>query len=128
MGIKPFLQAFIHYFLKDGPYYELQLISLIVIEGAACISYVFFILKGCFNYKFRVWLSVLHSLVKMTIIGFLLLRMQYIDIEQVNYKTNKILGYVTAIYIGLIYVNLGTSCLILIKEIAFNLKNRMDRD
>lgn len=54
--------------------------------------------------------------------------MQYLDIEELSYRTNKILGYVTALYIGLIYVNLGISCLILIKEAAVNLKNRMDRD
>ena len=54
--------------------------------------------------------------------------MLYFDIEEVNSETNKILGYVAALYIGLIYVNLGISCLILIKEAAMNLKMRMDRD
>lgn len=92
------------------------------------MSYIYFILKGCYNYKFRVWLSVLHSLVKIALIGFLLIRIQYLDIEELSSKTNKILGYVTALYIGLIYFNLGTSFLILIKEAAVNLKMKMDRD
>ena len=64
----------------------------------------------------------------MTLLSFLLLRVKNLDVEQVNNITNKILGYIAAVYIAMIYVNFGVSCLILLKEAAVNLHNRIKRD
>lgn len=128
LGFRHLLQGMIHYFFKDGPYYKLQFSLLMTTEVLLCGCYIFFISKGCFNYKFKIWLSVLQSFSKIVLLFFLFLRMKYLDVSQLNYKTNKILGYVTAFYIAMIYVNLAVSCLILIKEVTVNVMKRLQKD
>jgi hypothetical protein len=54
--------------------------------------------------------------------------MEYLDVSQLNTKTDKILGYVTAFYMAMIYVNLGVSCLILFKELISNIMRRLKKD
>lgn len=109
-------QAMIHYFLKDSPYFRLQLLLLILGEIILCANSFYFLSQNIFNYKSKVWLSILQSFTKTIIIFFLFLRMEYIDVTLVNYQTDSALGYVVAFYMVLIYVSMGVSLAIIFRE------------
>lgn len=43
--------------------------------------------------------------------------MEFIDVTSVNYQTDSVLGYVVAFYMVLIYVSMGASLAIILREL-----------
>ena len=118
----------VHYFLKENPYYRLQFVLLILCELILCINSFYFISQNIFNYKLKVWLSILQSFTKTVLIFFLFLRMEFLDITSVNYQTDSVLGYVVAFYMVLIYVSMGVSLTIILREFIESVYRTINRD
>lgn len=121
-------QAMVHYFLKESPYYRLQFMLLILCEIILCINSFYFISQNIFNYKFKVWLSILQSFTKTVLIFFLFLRMEFIEVTSVNYQTDSVLGYVVAFYMVLVYVSMGVSLVIILREFIESVYRTINRD
>lgn len=84
-------------------------------EIIICINYLYFIICDSFRYKSKVWLSLLLSFGKMVFIFFLYFRLEFLEIDVLEQKTDEALGFVVLLYIVLIYANVITNLLIFLR-------------
>jgi hypothetical protein len=54
--------------------------------------------------------------------------MEFMSVNQLNYKTDSILGFVVSFYLVLIYINLSVNVLILIREFVLSIYKKMEMD
>ena len=54
--------------------------------------------------------------------------MEFLDITSVNYQTDSVLGYVVSFYMVLIYVSMGVSLTIILREFIESVYRTINRD